>query len=100
MCVCASCIHLHNIFHYVYRLTKPNTNLNLTQNNYEFYDYTSFIKDKTYDSEYLDGFHGSEVTYYRILFDMLKSKSILNKITNQNKIKSKLDNRINSLQID
>lgn len=68
--------------------------------NYEFYDYTSFIKDKTYDIEYLDGFHGSEVTYYRILFDMLKSKSILNKITNINKIKSKLDNRVNSLQID
>lgn len=68
--------------------------------NYEFYDYTSFIKDKAYDSEYLDGFHGSEVTYYRILFDMLKRKSILNKIANQNKIKIKLDNRKNSLQID
>jgi len=88
-----------NNYKYIEKITPILTEIFINYN-YEFYDYTSLEKGKTYDNEFIDGFHGSEVTYYRILLDMLNRKSTLNKITNKIKIKKKLKNRINNYEIN
>jgi len=53
---------------------------------FEFYDYSDVEKLGAKDSEMLDGFHGSEVVYARLLKDMLIQQSTLTIYSNENKL--------------
>ena len=64
--------------------------------NFEIYDYSSVSYCKSNDEEMLDGFHGGEVTYLKILMDMVKQNSKLRNITNIDKLKRDLNKAPNS----
>ena len=71
----------------------------LKKYDYEFYDYTHIEQFHSSDGETLDGFHGGEVTYLRLLIHMLESGSQLNEITNIERLKKDLKNRINNYTV-
>jgi len=54
---------------------------------FEFYNYTKISSCNSSDIETIDGFHGSEVTYQKMLLDMLRKKSILNQVADSNRLK-------------
>lgn len=62
---------------------------------FELYDYSSLGTVNSNDSEVIDGFHGSEVTYVKMLLNMLNSDSKLNEVSNTEKLSSDLNNRLN-----
>ncbi len=63
---------------------------------YEFYDFSNVSSCNSSDEETLDGFHGGEATYAKILIKMLETGSELNKITKINKLRNDLTNRKNN----
>tara|TARA_B110000003_G_C16484667_1_gene471106 strand:- start:33 stop:893 length:861 start_codon:yes stop_codon:yes gene_type:complete len=63
--------------------------------NYEFYNYSSAELLGSNDDEFIDGFHGSEVVYAKILIDMLKKHSILNEVTEIDKLYNDIEFKIN-----
>lgn len=67
--------------------------------NFEFYDYSSVKFCQSNDSETIDGFHGGEVTYQKILINMLEQGSVLNKTTDINRLKKDINNSINRYMI-
>ncbi len=67
--------------------------------NYEIYDFSNLQACDSTDNEMLDGFHGSEVTYQRLLIKILELKSVLNEITDVSKLKEDLINRKNNYVI-
>ncbi|MBI3335398.1 MAG: hypothetical protein HY001_02775 [Candidatus Portnoybacteria bacterium] len=64
--------------------------------NYEVYDFSKVSLSNSSDKETIDGFHGGEVTYQRILITMLDSGSILNQVANVKRLKNDLTNKKNS----
>lgn len=66
---------------------------------YEVYDFSSITKVGSGDNETIDGFHGSEVAYQRIVIEMLKSGSVLNQVTDLNRIVKDLENRPNGYSV-
>jgi hypothetical protein len=65
----------------------------------ELYDFSKVSDCNSNDNETIDGFHGSEVTYGKILVEILKSGSKLNEITNLNQLQQDLANRKNNYKI-
>lgn len=63
---------------------------------YEIYCYNSVSSCGSNDQEATDGFHGGENTYLRIIIDMLKNKSSLNKVSNLEKLERDLSNTSNN----
>lgn len=51
------------------------------------------------DKEAIDGFHGGEVSYLRLLIYILEKGSVLNNVTDILKLKDDLNNRKNSLSV-
>jgi hypothetical protein len=72
--------YLENIFNSI----KPI----FDNHNYEIYDFSMVSLCGSNDNETIDGFHGGDVTYQKILISMLDSMSILNKVTNINRLKN------------
>jgi len=66
---------------------------------FELYNFPTVSSCGSSDSETIDGFHGGEVTYQRILLRMLESGSTLNEVADINRIKKDLLNRKNNYQI-
>ncbi len=64
--------------------------------NFELYDFSNTISCNSSDDEMIDGFHGGELIYQKILISMLDSGSVLNKLTNVNRLKSDLLKRKNN----
>lgn len=64
--------------------------------NFEVYDFSSVSYCKSSDKETIDGFHGGELTYQKILISMLNTGSILNTLTDVNRLKSDLLNKKNN----
>ncbi len=62
---------------------------------YEWYDYTRLEQLSSGDDETIDGFHASEVTYLKLLINMLENGSQLNHATDIQELKSDLKNKIN-----
>ncbi len=60
--------------------------------NYELYDYTDGGSLKDTDEHYIDGFHGSEVIYGKIIQDMIKRGSIINNYVDLQKMVILLNN--------
>ncbi len=63
---------------------------------FEFYDFSLTESINSSDTEFLDGFHGSEVTYLKLLITMIKSNSALSKYCDLNKLETDLNNAKNS----
>ncbi|MET0393034.1 MAG: hypothetical protein ABW019_07820 [Chitinophagaceae bacterium] len=57
------------------------------QYNAELYDLSSLASVGSNDSEAVDGFHGGEVTYLRMLIKMLESGSVLNNVTSLERLR-------------
>ncbi len=66
---------------------------------YEIYDFSTVSSVGSSDTETLDGFHGSELTYQRLLIKILESGSILNRVTDVNRLKLDLSKRNNTFFI-
>ena len=62
---------------------------------FELYDYSNLKTVNSNDSEVIDGFHGSEITYAKMLLHMLNSGSRLKEVSNSVKLESDLKNPIN-----
>lgn len=69
------------------------------RNGYEFYDFTTIASTGSTDNEVIDGFHGSEAVYIKILIKMLDSGSILNRYCNINELKMRSENKLNRYTI-
>jgi len=69
------------------------------KHNFEFYDFTSPQKINSGDYEFIDGFHGSEKAYLKILIKMLEAKSILSTTTDLDQLKNDLNNSISDYQV-
>lgn len=76
----------------IYAEVKPS----FEKYNFEFYDFSNTSSCNSTDDEVIDGFHGGELTYQKILNSMLDSGSGLNKLTNVNRLKSDLLKRKNN----
>lgn len=69
------------------------------ENGFEFYNFTSPTAIKSKDNEFIDGFHGSEKVYLKMLIKMLGTESILNKKTNIDRLQKDLNNSISDYQV-
>lgn len=67
--------------------------------NFELWDMTSLSCCESNDNEVIDGFHGSEVTYIRMLKYMVENGSKLKDFTNLEKLKKDIKNRKNNLTL-
>ena len=67
--------------------------------NSELYDLSHLSSYNSNDSEIIDGFHGGEVTYIRMLIKILESNSVLKNVTNIEKLKLDLKNKRNNYQV-
>jgi hypothetical protein len=66
----------------IYPTIKPLFN----EFNYELYNYPTVQDANSNDKETLDGFHGGELTYTKIIKDILSKHSKLNKVADKEKI--------------
>ncbi|KYG77057.1 hypothetical protein EV198_1283 [Roseivirga ehrenbergii] len=62
---------------------------------FEFYNFPNVSSCNSSDAEVIDGFHGGELTYGKILIKMLELGSELNNITNLERLKKDVDNPVN-----
>jgi len=69
------------------------------KHNFEFYDFTAPQKINSADDEFIDGFHGSEKAYLKMLIAMLEKKSILSTKTDVDRLKKDLNNSISDYQV-
>ena len=79
-------------YHYLDELTKS---VEPILAKHEFYDFSTVSNCGSNDQEVIDGFHGSEVTYQRMLIKMLKANSVLNKTTELSRLEDDLAKREN-----
>ena len=77
----------------------PSCKRLFTQYNFEVYDFSSPKTVGTTDKEMIDGMHGGELNYLKMLIKMLASNSVLNKVANLNKLKEQLNLKKNSLEV-
>jgi hypothetical protein len=63
--------------------------------NFEFWDLTDLSPYYSNDKEVIDGFHGGEVTYIKMLIYMLENNSTLGEYTNILRLRNDLQNRKN-----
>ncbi len=63
----------------------------------EFFDFT-YLPETT-NQEYVDGFHGSDIIYLKILSRMAKNNGILSSVVNQNDLSRMEKNKISDLLI-
>lgn len=66
---------------------------------YELYDYTDMQGHGIDDTYFVDGFHGGEVAYLKMVIDMVNQKSVLNNYTNVEYLNALYDNRASNLTI-
>lgn len=62
---------------------------------YELYDFSNASFFQSPDYELIDGFHGGEVSYQKMMIHMLDNHSTLNKVTNADRLKTDLTKRKN-----
>lgn len=63
---------------------------------FELWDLSNLSKYNSNDNETIDGFHGSEVAYLKMLIYMIENGSKLKQVTNIKKLKNDLNNRQNN----
>jgi hypothetical protein len=67
--------------------------------NFELYDFTSIDRLSAGDNEFIDGFHGSEKIYLRMLIEMLRLNSRLNDYADLENLTRELNNSKNDLEV-
>jgi hypothetical protein len=70
-----------------------------TKYGFELWDMTDLNKYSSNDQETIDGFHGGEVSYIKMLIYMVENGSMLKDFTNLHKLKSNLSNKINDYTV-
>jgi hypothetical protein len=63
------------------------------------YDFSTAKLCDSNDDEMIDGFHGGEVTYQKILINMIRKSSILRNVTDIDSLTNDLSKKINNYQI-
>lgn len=58
---------------------------------YSLYDFTNPTQIQSNDDEFIDGFHGGEKTYARILLEMLKTNEKLSEYVNSDRLRRDID---------
>ncbi|MFH6994875.1 hypothetical protein [Flavobacterium sp. FlaQc-48] len=58
--------------------------------NFEVYDFSKVSACNSNDSETIDGFHGGEITYQKLLISILESGSVLNRFSSVKRLKDDL----------
>jgi hypothetical protein len=66
---------------------------------FELYDFSTTRLCDSNDDEMIDGFHGGEVTYQKILINMIRKGSILRNVTDIDSLTNDLSKKINNYQI-
>lgn len=66
---------------------------------FECYDFSSVSRVGSSDQEMLDGFHGGELTYTRLLIRMLEADSKLNKVTDVARLRRDIEHPINRYMV-
>ena len=66
---------------------------------FELWDLSNLSKYNSNDDEMIDGFHGSEVAYLKMLIYMIENGSELKHVTNINKLKHDLNDRQNNYSV-
>ena len=66
---------------------------------FELWDTSHLSTYDSNDKEVIDGFHGSEVAYLRLLIYILDKGSVLNNVTDIPTLKKDLNNRKNNLSV-
>jgi hypothetical protein len=66
---------------------------------YEVYDFSKVSLCNSNDQETIDGMHGGELTYQKLLIKILESGSVLNKVTNVERLKADLQKAKNHYMI-
>jgi hypothetical protein len=64
---------------------------------YEVYDFSNVSLCNSNDQEVTDGYHGGEITYQRLLIKILRSGSVLNRLTNVERLSADLSKKKNNL---
>lgn len=64
--------------------------------NFEVYQFNTVKDCNSNDNETIDGFHGGEKTYLKLLINMLENDSYLNSICDIKKLRADLNNAINN----
>jgi hypothetical protein len=81
-------------YSYMYSINKEAKPL-FEKYDFELWDMTFLNKFNSGDNETLDGFHGGEVSYIKMLIFLIENDSILKRYTNLDLLKSDLENRLN-----
>lgn len=66
---------------------------------YKFFDFTDMTEFGSTDREFIDGFHGSDITYAKIFVSMSKSVSLLNKYSNLSQLEFLMSHPVNDIMI-
>lgn len=66
---------------------------------FEFYDFSNMSKCNSTDTETIDGMHGSEATYIKLLIKMLESGSKLKQVTSLQKLKQDEARKLNRYEV-
>jgi hypothetical protein len=69
------------------------------QYNFELWNMTNLNKYHSNDRETIDGFHGGEVSYIKMLIHMIENGSKLKKFTNLQNLKNDLNNKENNYSV-
>ena len=69
------------------------------QYSFELWDMSNLTKYNSNDNEVLDGFHGSEVTYLKMLIYMIEKGSILKEFTELNTLQNDLKNKTSAYSV-
>ncbi|MEZ0184333.1 hypothetical protein AB9T89_18975 [Flavobacterium oncorhynchi] len=64
--------------------------------NFEVYDFSNVSLCNSNDSETIDGFHGGELTYQKILISMIESGSVLKQFSDVKRLKNDLSKKKNN----
>ncbi len=85
-------------YHYIDSLYEKSLPI-LKARGFECYDFTNLRNAKSSDDEMIDGFHGGEVTYAKMLIHMLERNSQLNKVADKIKLEKDLSEKISNYQV-
>jgi hypothetical protein len=66
---------------------------------FELYDFSTVESCNSNDNEVIDGFHGGEVTYLKMLIEMINSGSILKNVVDIDSLTNDLLKKINNYQV-
>ena len=69
------------------------------RNGFELYDFTCLKYCNSNDNETVDGAHGGELTYLRILIKMLEANSVLNQVADLKQLRKDIATPLNNFQV-